>query len=153
MRHGDAVFKDGDRVLSLRGEQEAKITGMKLVSNIPITKIISSPKQRAVQTAHIVRSLLRGRNIPDIELLNELTPSGDAQMVYDYICAIANQDDNILLVSHIPQVINLSYTFGYKEQEVPMFYTAAAMVLQKDESQDIFIPQAFYNPVGENQLG
>ena len=74
MRHGDAVFSGGDRILSLRGEQEAKITGIKLVSHIPITKIISSPKQRAIQTATIVRSLLRGRNIPEIELLNELSP-------------------------------------------------------------------------------
>ncbi len=152
MRHGDAVFSGGDRILSIRGEQEAKITGMKLVSHIPITKIISSPKQRAIQTANIVRSLLRGRNIPEIELLNELSPSGDAQMVYDYICTIANPDDNILLVSHIPQVINLSYTFGYTSQEVPRFYTAAAMVLQKEANQDRFKPQAFYDPTCENQL-
>lgn len=152
MRHGDAVFKDGDRILSVRGEQEAKITGMKLVSQIPITKIISSPKQRAIQTATIVQSLLRGRNIPQVELLNELSPSGDAQMVFDYILAIANPDDNILLVSHIPQVINLSYTFGYTSQEVPMFYTAAAMVLQKETHDERFTPQAFYNPTGENML-
>lgn len=150
MRHGDAVFQGGDRVLSPRGEQEAKLTGMKLVSHMPITKIISSPKQRAIQTAQIVRSLLRGRNIPEVELLQELIPTGDAQTVYDYVEAISQADDTVLLVSHIPQVINLSYTFGYRNMEVPMFYTAAAMVLAKEPGQELYSFQAFYHPNGES---
>lgn len=153
MRHGDAVFQGGDRVLSSRGEQEAKLTGMKLVSHLAITKIISSPKQRAIQTAEIVRSLLRGRQIPQVELLPELSPSGDAHTVFDYVNAIGSPDDTILLVSHIPQVINLSYTFGYRQMEVPMFYTAAAMVLEKVNPEDeLFVAKSFYHPNGEKLI-
>ncbi len=151
MRHGDAMFSGGDRVLSERGVQEAKITGMKLVSSQQITRIFSSPKQRAFATASHVKDLLRGRNIPEIDILPELSPSGDPDIVMDYIQASCSPDDTVLLVSHIPQVINLSQAFAGASFNVPSFYTAAALVLeQNDEGK--FIPQDFYTPGLENRF-
>ncbi|MCK0527345.1 phosphohistidine phosphatase SixA [Anaerobiospirillum sp. NML120449] len=152
MRHGDAMFSGGDRILSPRGEQEARLTGMKLASVLNISRIISSPKQRAVRTAEVVRSLLRGRNIPEIEILPELSPEGDTRAVVDFLEATAGKDDNVLLVSHIPQVVNLSYAFCNRDQDFPAFYTAAALVLSRDEGSERFHACNFYQPAGEGEI-
>lgn len=153
MRHGDAVFSGGDRVLSPKGMQEAHMTGVKLVSIMPITKVISSPKERAVQTATIVRELIKGRNIPKLEILNELSPNGDADSVRAYVEATCSEDDNVLLVSHIPQVVNLSYAFCPQcLKEVPMFYTAAALIVERDANSDKYQPISMFTPSGETHL-
>ncbi len=130
MRHGDAVFQGAERVLSSRGEQEARLTGLKLVSAFNITKIFCSSKRRAQQTAQIVHGLMRGRSVPEVQVLNELNPYGDASLVRDYMDAVCDPDDTVLLISHIPQVVNLSWTFCQQEIELPTFFTAGALVLE-----------------------
>ena len=130
MRHGDAVFQGAERVLSSRGEQEARLTGLKLVSAFNITKIFCSSKRRAQQTAQIVHGLMRGCNVPEVQVLNELNPYGDASLVRDYLDAVCDPDDTVLLISHIPQVVNLSWTFCQQEIELPTFFTAGALVLE-----------------------
>ena len=130
MRHGDAVFQGAERVLSSRGEQEARLTGLKLVSAFNITKIFCSSKRRAQQTAQIVQGLMRGRSVPEVQVLNELNPYGDASLVRDYLDAVCDPDDTVLLISHIPQVVNLSWTFCQQEIELPTFFTAGALVLE-----------------------
>ena len=130
MRHGDAVFQGAERVLSSRGEQEARLTGLKLVSAFNITKIFCSSKRRAQQTAQIVHGLMRGRSVPEVQVLNELNPYGDASLVRDYLDAVCDPDDTVLLISHIPQVVNLSWTFCQQELELPTFFTAGALVLE-----------------------
>lgn len=153
MRHGDAVFKGADRVLSAKGEQEAKLTALKLASTLNITRIFSSPKQRALQTASIVQGLLRGRQIPQIEVLNELSPYGDARMVRDFVEAVCEPNDTVLLISHIPQVLNLSFTFTQQDLDLPTFYTAGALILkhQASEGQN-FTPSCFYTPNSEQPI-
>ena len=130
MRHGDAVFQGAERVLSSRGEQEARLTGLKLVSAFNITKIFCSSKRRAQQTAQIVHGLMRGCNVPEVQVLNELNPYGDASLVRDYLDAVCEPSDTVLLISHIPQVVNLSWTFCQQEIELPTFFTAGALVLE-----------------------
>lgn len=130
MRHGDAVFQGAERVLSSRGEQEARLTGLKLVSAFNITKIFCSSKRRAQQTAQIVHGLMRGRSVPEVQVLNELNPYGDASLVRDYLDAVCEPNDTVLLISHIPQVVNLSWTFCQQEIELPTFFTAGALVLE-----------------------
>lgn len=156
MRHGDAVFQGAERILSTRGEQEARLTGLKLVSAFNITKIFCSSKRRAQQTAQIVHDLMRGRNAPDIEVLNELNPYGDASLVRDYIEATCSEDDTVLLISHIPQVVNLSSIFCERELELPTFFTAGALVLepQKVEGRDYdrYCPCLFLAPNCEQRL-
>ena len=161
MRHGDAVFQGAERVLSSRGEQEARLTGLKLVSAFNITKIFCSSKRRAQQTAQIVHGLMRGRDVPEVQVLNELNPYGDASLVRDYLDAICEPNDTVLLISHIPQVVNLSWTFCQQEIELPTFFTAGALVLEprkkasKAESSSAFTsycPCLFLAPNRELRL-
>ena len=161
MRHGDAVFQGAERVLSSRGEQEARLTGLKLVSAFNITKIFCSSKRRAQQTAQIVHGLMRGRDVPEVQVLNELNPYGDASLVRDYLDAICEPSDTVLLISHIPQVVNLSWTFCQQEIELPTFFTAGALVLEprkkasKAESSSAFTsycPCLFLAPNRELRL-
>ena len=161
MRHGDAVFQGAERVLSSRGEQEARLTGLKLVSAFNITKIFCSSKRRAQQTAQIVHGLMRGRSVPEVQVLNELNPYGDASLVRDYLDAICEPNDTVLLISHIPQVVNLSWTFCQQEIELPTFFTAGALVLEprkkasKAESSSTFTsycPCLFLAPNRELRL-
>ena len=161
MRHGDAVFQGAERVLSSRGEQEARLTGLKLVSAFNITKIFCSSKRRAQQTAQIVHGLMRGCNVPEVQVLNELNPYGDASLVRDYLDAVCEPNDTVLLISHIPQVVNLSWTFCQQEIELPTFFTAGALVLEprkkasKAESSSAFTsycPCLFLAPNRELRL-
>ncbi len=161
MRHGDAVFQGAERVLSSRGEQEARLTGLKLVSAFNITKIFCSSKRRAQQTAQIVHGLMRGRSVPEVQVLNELNPYGDASLVRDYLDAVCEPNDTVLLISHIPQVVNLSWTFCQQEIELPTFFTAGALVLEprkkanKAESSSAFTsycPCLFLAPNRELRL-
>lgn len=161
MRHGDAVFQGAERVLSSRGEQEALLTGLKLVSAFNITKIFCSSKRRAQQTAQIVHGLMRGRSVPEVQVLNELNPYGDASLVRDYLDAVCEPNDTVLLISHIPQVVNLSWTFCQQEIELPTFFTAGALVLEprkkasKAESSSAFTsycPCLFLAPNRELRL-
>ena len=48
----------------------------------------------------------------------------------DYLDAVCDPDDTVLLISHIPQVVNLSWTFCQQEIELPTFFTAGALVLE-----------------------
>lgn len=151
MRHGDARFLGAERILSSQGEQEARMTGLKLLSSFNITRIFASPKQRALQTASIVQSLIRGANRPQVEVLSDLSPYGHATQVQDFVEAVGEKDDTILLVSHIPQVVSLSYTFCGQEFNLPIFHTAGALILEST-SDGRYRPQAFYTPYGETYL-
>lgn len=151
MRHGDAKFLGAERVLSKQGEQEAKMTGLKLASGFNITRIIASPKQRALQTASIVQSMLRGANRPQVEVLTDLSPYGRSELVQDFVEATSEPTDTVLLVSHIPQVVNLAFTFCGKELALPAFQTASALILEEQEDGK-FAPSAYYTPFGETYL-
>ena len=148
MRHGDATFLGAQRVLTERGRQEVQITALKLAGAMKITKIMSSPKQRALQTASIVQSLLRGAKIPQIEVLPELSPTGDAEMVYEYLNASCAPDDTVLLVSHIPQVCNLSCTLCHRELDIPRFHTASALILQRPAANSLAPDMSATAPYG-----
>lgn len=151
MRHGDARFLGAERILSSQGEQEARMTGLKLLSSFNITRIFASPKQRALQTASIVQSLIKGANRPQVEVLSDLSPYGNATSVQDFVEAVSEQDDTVLLVSHIPQVVGLSYTFCGQEFNLPIFHTAGALILESTPDNR-YRPQAFYTPYGETYL-
>ena len=100
MRHGEAMFEGPERVLTSRGREEVKMTTLKLLSSYNVTKIFCSPKKRALQTAQVVHSLLRGSNVPEVQILPELAPMGDASLVYDYINAVGTDNDTVLLISY-----------------------------------------------------
>ena len=53
LRHGQAIFQNSDRVLSSHGMREVADTSSQMARLYKLTKCISSPKTRAVQTATI----------------------------------------------------------------------------------------------------
>ena len=130
LRHGDAIFSNADRVLSSEGILEATSTGAKLSKLLKLTKCFSSPKTRAMQTANIVAEQMDFKD--KIESLPELTPSGDAHHVIDFINATCSENDVVLLVSHLPLVETLSYDFNQKLVIPPRFDTACALIMEYD---------------------
>lgn len=60
VRHGEKAFIPYDPPLTEKGRIQAEKTGM-LLKNVPIKKIIVSPKKRTQETAHIINSFL---NVP-----------------------------------------------------------------------------------------
>ncbi len=152
MRHGEAMFEGPERVLTSRGREEVKMTTLKLLSSYNVTKIFCSPKKRALQTAQVVHSLLRGSNVPEVQILPELAPMGDASLVYDYINAVGTDNDTVLLISHIPQVLSLAEAFTAIDCDVPRFVTGGALILQQFESAASyprFAPESFFTPSSE----
>lgn len=149
MRHGHAVSQGGDRILSPAGKLEALSTGLKLCALFGIDKIIVSPKTRARQTASCVMQKLKGVR-PQIEILPQLSPAGDALFVRDYVMAVAKNDENVLLISHIPLVSLLTEVFA-PGQKVPFFGTACALVI---EIQDKALPiiTEFITPAAESTI-
>ena len=152
MRHGEAMFEGPERVLTSRGREEVKMTTLKLLSSYNVTKIFCSPKKRALQTAQVVHSLLRGSNVPEVQILPELAPMGDASLVYDYINAVGTDNDTVLLISHIPQVLSLAEAFTAIDCDVPRFVTGGALILQQFDSAASyprFAPESFFTPSSE----
>lgn len=142
MRHGAAIYKGVDRVLSEEGRVQVATTACKINSLFNITKIYSSPKSRAKETAGIVQAKMRNK-INHIDVLDELSPAGNASLAIDSILASANDEDNILLVSHIPIVSELVCSLN-NTLMVPMFDTANAYVIHIENHK--FRPFAFITP-------
>lgn len=130
LRHGEATLSNFDRVLSSQGMKEAVATGQKLSKLLKITRCFSSPKTRADQTASIVCQQLcfDGKR----EHLSELTPSGNPTKVISYIDETCNDEDTVLLVSHLPLVELLSYEYNGKLSFPLRFSTACALIIDYD---------------------
>ncbi|PHM38332.1 phosphohistidine phosphatase SixA [Xenorhabdus innexi] len=134
MRHGDAAFdstSDATRELTPQGYQESQKMALWLEQQQPeIDRILVSPYIRARQTLQVVRESL---TLPDSEeMLEELTPSGDAALVASYLQVLAEQGNKaVLLVSHLPLV-------GYLVSELcpvqvpPMFSTSSIACVELD---------------------
>lgn len=145
MRHADAIRTSADRILSEQGKHEATLTALELVKDFHFTKIFSSPKTRAIETATIVQSMMRGRNIPDIEIESELCPCGRASLVRDYIDAVCSEDDTVLIVSHMPHIASLVDSFCPRAF-LPTFSTAVALSLESIKNNFSFKSNKVYTP-------
>lgn len=132
MRHGQAAYAGTDRVLTATGRAEAAATGLKLGGLFTIHHVFASPKTRALETARLVLEQLPGVP-PQLEEVRELTPSGNAALVHDLVLSRAQNHENVLLVSHIPLVELLTEEFC-PGIEMPIFGTAAALVIDYDEN-------------------
>ena len=150
MRHGQATFSGLDRVLTNDGINEVKNTARNLCAHFTIDTILSSPKTRAVQTAQIVQETLSRRS-PQVEILSDLTPSGDPDTCFDYLQARFDKpnDHAVLLVSHIPLVQKL-VEYACPQTQIPVFVTGSAFIL--DYSAPSFVPKAFFTPGSELYL-
>lgn len=107
MRHGDAPFINGERQLSELGFKEAERMGQWLQSQSSFDAMLVSPLLRAQQTAEQVDEVVSGNYqiLPE----NLLKPESHPKIATSYFEAL--DFDSILLVSHMPLVVNLLETW------------------------------------------
>ena len=113
LRHGIAVERgtpglgqDADRPLTAKGERRLwRITAAMAALELSFDLILSSPYLRARQTAGIVAEALRARK--KLELLDSLTPGGDAKMLIAYLNGLGPAPEHVMLVGHEPYLSGL----------------------------------------------
>ncbi|WP_272572489.1 phosphohistidine phosphatase SixA [Providencia sp. PROV258] len=134
MRHGDAAIQaasDAARPLTQKGKDESVLMAQWLQNQgVKIDCVLVSPYLRAEQTREVVSQHL---NIPSkFEVLEQLTPGGNAVFVADNIRDLAVIGANaILVVSHLPLVGYLvSELCPHKEP--PMFTTSTIACIEID---------------------
>ncbi|NKI76008.1 phosphohistidine phosphatase SixA [Dickeya sp. CFBP 2040] len=151
MRHGDAVpdaASDALRPLSRRGDEESRQMAAWLNDQaIGIDRVLVSPYVRAQQTLQVVAEVLP---LPENECLPELTPGGSAELVCDYLLALAKEGTSaVLVISHLPLVGYLVAGLCPSEN-APMFATSAIACVELD---DVVGKGVFHWQVAPSQLG
>lgn len=107
MRHGIAIVRgapgihsDRDRHLTEKGIKRLRRAGKGLSTlNIPFDRILTSPFERARQTAEIVADVLKMAK--RLEEIPELTPEGTVKSLLSALAPYRN-DRHVLLVGHEP---------------------------------------------------
>lgn len=138
VRHGEAepmTKADELRELTEHGKWEAKRTALWLKTQLArFDYVYASPYIRAQQTKEII--LARGFDFTHQEVIDELTPDGDAKRVTDYVLANiddsyknSEKDTNIICVSHMPLV---SYFIGELTGYTPIMATAGVAKIKID---------------------
>ncbi|MGM0935751.1 MAG: phosphohistidine phosphatase SixA [Pseudomonadota bacterium] len=134
MRHGDAALQaasDAARALTQKGRDDSALMAQWLNKRNPvIDNVLVSPYLRAQQTLQVVRENL---SLPmQAEVMEMLTPGGNATFVADHIRDLAVTGANaVLVVSHLPLV-------GYLVSELcpheapPMFITSSIACIEID---------------------
>ncbi|MBP2835745.1 MULTISPECIES: phosphohistidine phosphatase SixA [Dickeya] len=136
MRHGDAVpdaASDALRPLSRRGDEESRQMAAWLNDQaIDIERVLVSPYVRAQQTLQVVAEIMP---LPEeSECLPELTPGGNAELVCDYLLALAKEGTSaVLVISHLPLVGYLVAGLCPAEN-APMFATSAIACVELDDA-------------------
>ncbi len=100
IRHGDAgtyTLPDNERNLSELGKTQAITTGQWLCEHYIIDAIISSPYNRAMQTAKLIESYY---DDIDFRVCDVITPNDDAQKAVQQLAALVNDfgDDAVIAV-------------------------------------------------------
>ena len=135
MRHGEAgsfAISDAERTLTQRGEQQslevAKAVVGQGVSHFDL--VLVSPYIRAQQTWDVIEGQFSATKVEECE---DITPYGQSDDVYQYVCAIADtqKPNSILLVSHLPLVGYLTAEF-VNDMSAPMFPTSGFAAIDFD---------------------
>jgi len=139
LRHGEAgkrlssKTKDFNRRLTATGEKEVKAIAITIKNlKIKFELIITSPLQRANQTASIVaKTLNKGRKV---EGWDELKPEGNRQELYHKLSQF-NQASTVLIVGHEPylsgMIGELIRNDGVEEEHVKNDIGSGQIVLKK----------------------
>ena len=135
MRHGEAgllASSDAERTLTQRGKREslAVISQSLAKMSTRIDKVFVSPYTRAQQTWEEIAPLLQ---VESVESCEDITPYGQSEEVYEYLCALAEEEqpESILLVSHLPLVGYLTAEF-LSDSSAPMFPTSGLACVDFD---------------------
>ena len=138
MRHGEAEARfsnDAQRQLTTRGYMESQSTGLWLRDTYGTFDFaLVSPYIRAVQTFEMIAPLLE---VNSKEISSDLVPSGDPELVHDYVRVIAqeHQYSSMIIVSHMPLVSYLLGSFC-GDNHAQLFTTAGVYVLDCDWEQN-----------------
>lgn len=108
MRHADAVpvggevTRDADRVLSVRGEEDAVLMGRALARLDPfIDIVVTSPLVRAIQTGEAVGAEVSDH--PIFHVSNNLLPGFNEKHLLEELIAISG-GANIIAIGHQPDL-------------------------------------------------
>lgn len=137
MRHGEAghfAESDAQRALTPRGRLESDAVAKVCIEQgiTHFDKVLVSPYLRAQQTWQEISAYFEAKTV---ETCEDITPYGQSQHVYDYLCALieVEQPEQILLVSHLPLVGYLTAEF-VKEMAAPMFPTSGMVCIEFEPS-------------------
>ncbi|MGL6349376.1 MAG: phosphohistidine phosphatase SixA [Aeromonas sp.] len=132
MRHGQAGMNaktDEQRPLTDKGIEESILMARWLTPQLSgsLDRVIHSNYLRACQTWQAICEELPAAR--QVEESSEITPYGDPAFVASYLTALAQQHEQILMVSHLPLV-------GYLVQSLcpaagaPMFATSGIACIE-----------------------
>lgn len=137
MRHGEAghiAFSDAERELTERGIRQSQAVARAVIAQgyEQMDQVLVSPYIRAQQTWDAIKHDLKVTD-DAVEVYDEITPYGDAEDAYQYVCALAQSKklDSLLLISHLPLVGYLTAEFA-KGMTPPMFPTSGLVCLEFD---------------------
>ncbi|MCH9617012.1 MAG: hypothetical protein SP4CHLAM5_06380 [Chlamydiia bacterium] len=125
VRHGDynPKYIDPKEGLSNKGKEEINHLLEKLMADgITYDNVYSSPKTRAIQTAHLLAGNIK---IQQIELLK---PNTDPKILYEFIQTLSGDS---LLVGHNPLLSYVSNYFSMPYQ----FETAGCLLIENKNSR------------------
>lgn len=132
MRHGQAGMNaktDEQRLLTEQGIEESIQMARWLAPQLigPLDRVIHSNYLRARQTWQAICS-----ELPDaaaVEESGDITPYGDPAFVASYLTALAEQHDQMLMVSHLPLVGYLVHSLC-PAAGAPMFATSGIACIE-----------------------
>lgn len=113
VRHAKAVdrhkhLSDMERALTLEGEKDAKRTAKRLkAAGVTPQLLISSPANRALETAHIVAGEF-GYPVEKIVLKQSAYDAPDAETLLAALRDIENHHDSVVLFGHNPSLSELA---------------------------------------------
>ncbi len=135
MRHGEAghfASSDAERTLTSRGKSDSMAVIAQSLVKMPekIDKVLVSPYVRAQETWQEISSVVFAKSV---ELCDDITPYGESERVYDYVCALAEVEDiqSVMFVSHLPLVGYLTAEFA-SDINAPMFPTSGLVCVEFD---------------------
>jgi phosphohistidine phosphatase len=133
MRHGEASFQapsDMQRPLTERGIEQTKAVLDKNANDFNCIKtIFASPYLRAQQTAQIVSEAI---GLP-ILTMTSITPDGNPHRVCDSLFESAQQFGDIILITHMPFVGDLSSLLVSGDLSSPDAFTTSQIVMFESE--------------------
>lgn len=142
VQHGEAKNEDEDpeRPLTTKGKTEVGHVAAHTAKLIKVHTIKHSPKLRAKQTADIFAS--HNPHASSVET-EGIKPLDDPEIIKK---TIESQDENIMLVGHLPHLSKLASLLltGDQEKEVISFRYGAVVCLEKEETWKlkwIFTPE------------
>jgi len=131
VRHGDYDTTDILQRLNQKGTQDIqRVADYLRDQGVRVREIWHSPKRRAAESAEIFQTALQCAVIKEKD---SASPNAVPDAVMEDLAA---QDEDILIVSHLPFIPRLLTEFMMQaEEESPRFPTAAVAVLERTGGQ------------------